>query len=190
MFNGKLQLKRNRQYYYQVQQQLMITGRPYCDFIVCCFSDTGPLFFVERIMPDPALWEVVVPKLTQTWGTCVLPELISRWYTRKQHIPIVAWAPDSTGICYCRKASNEQTLECSNKECAIKKFHYSCLRLTNPIPKTWYCPSCLLLPQYKKFRKSAKVCDSLKNEEAMKLTSMCLQKSTMQNRQDSKVQQQ
>ena len=36
-------------------------------------------------MPDPGHWEVVVPKITKMWRTCILPELTSRWYTRKQH---------------------------------------------------------------------------------------------------------
>ena len=30
----------------------------------------------------------------------------------------------------------------------IKKFHFSCLRMSDPIPKTRYCPSCHLLPQF------------------------------------------
>ena len=30
--NGKIRLKTNHQYYYQVQQQLRITGRQFCDF--------------------------------------------------------------------------------------------------------------------------------------------------------------
>jgi hypothetical protein len=33
--DGNFRLKRNHQYFYQVQQQLFITGRQYCDFVVC-----------------------------------------------------------------------------------------------------------------------------------------------------------
>ena len=40
-------------------------------------------------MPDPGHWEVVVPKITKIWRTCILPELMFRWYTRKQHMPNV-----------------------------------------------------------------------------------------------------
>ena len=80
-------LKRNHDYFYQVQQQLSITGSKYCDFVVYAFNNNKPIFFMERILPDPNHWETVVPKLTKVWRTCVLPELLVRWYTRKQHAP-------------------------------------------------------------------------------------------------------
>ena len=174
MIDGSLQLKRNHLYYYQTQQHLLITGRRHCDFTVCAFLDTGPIFFMERIMPDPGHWEVVVPKITKMWRTCILPELTSRWYTRKQHMPNVP-SNEPKGICYCRKLSDERTLDCSNHNCVIKKFHYSCLRMSDPIPKTWYCPSCRLLPQFQKKKKTTKACDiSSHNDEAMTLTSVCI----------------
>ena len=89
---------------------------------------------MERIMPDPGHWEVVVPKITKMWRTCILPELTSRWYTRKQHMPHVP-STDPKSICYCRQLSGEQTFDCSNHNCVIKKFHFSCLRMSDPIPK-------------------------------------------------------
>ena len=35
--NNTFRLKRSRQYYYQVQQQLFVTGSKYCDFVMCSF---------------------------------------------------------------------------------------------------------------------------------------------------------
>ena len=84
--DGKMWLKRNQQYYYQVQQQLHITGRQFCDFVVCAFSNGTPMFFMERIFPDINNWEITVLKITKVWRTCILPELLTRWYTRKQHV--------------------------------------------------------------------------------------------------------
>ena len=85
--DSMFKLKRNHDYFYQVQQQLSITGSKYCDFVVYAFNNNKPIFFMERILPDPNHWETVVPKLTKVWRTCVLPELLVRWYTRKQHAP-------------------------------------------------------------------------------------------------------
>ena len=48
--DGKMKLKREHQYYYQVQQQLFTTELPFCDFIVCGFNDKGGSFINERIM--------------------------------------------------------------------------------------------------------------------------------------------
>ena len=39
--DGKIRLKRNHQYYYQVQQQLRITGRQFCDFVACVFNNNN-----------------------------------------------------------------------------------------------------------------------------------------------------
>ncbi|CAH3107979.1 unnamed protein product [Pocillopora meandrina] len=123
MIDGIKQLKRNHPYYYQTHQQLLITGQQHCH------------------------WEVVVPKITKMQRTCILPELMSRWYTRKQYMPNVP-STDPNSICYCRQLSDVLALDCSNHICVIKKFHFSCLRMSDPIPKTRYCPSCHLLPHF------------------------------------------
>ena len=124
-------------------------------------------------MPDPGHWEVVVPKITKMQRTCILPELMSRWYTRKQYMPNVP-STDPNSICYCRQLSDELALDCSNHICMIKKFHFSCLRMSDPIPKTRYCPSCHLLPQFQT-KTAKKACDSSSyNDEAMKLKSVCI----------------
>ena len=40
---------------------------------------------------------------------------------------------------------------CSNKDCPYQSFHPSCLSLTSiAMPKTWYCPHCCRLPQFKR----------------------------------------
>ncbi|KXJ23861.1 Chromatin modification-related protein YNG2 [Exaiptasia diaphana] len=119
-------------------------------------------------------WEFVIPKRSKMWRTCILPELTFRWYTRKQHIH-TAPSNDPNGICYCRKVTNDCTLDCSNPDCAIKKFHYSCLQMSDPIPKTWYCPNCRLLPKFQKQKKTTKACNSTSHiDEAMKLSSVCI----------------
>ena len=71
--------------------------------------------------------------------------------------------------------SDERTLDSSNHNCGIKKFYFSCLRMSDPIPKTWYCPSFHSLPQFQKQKKAKKAHDSGSyNDEAMKLTSVCI----------------
>ncbi|RMX47693.1 hypothetical protein pdam_00024943 [Pocillopora damicornis] len=56
---------------------------------------------------------------------------------------------------------------CENSKCPIIEFHYSCLEISGPLPKPWYCPSFQLLPQCKKLKKSPK--KTLQNlDEALK----------------------
>ena len=147
--NGELRLKRNHQYYYQVQQHLNITKLKYCDFVVFAFNvNNQPVIFHERIYPDFTLWESLQPKLTTFWRICILPEILGRWYTRKCHMPSLVQVPVScndNNICYCRKATEEETITCSNPKCPYMKFHLSCLRSSDQMPKIWYCPTCTFL---------------------------------------------
>ena len=69
--NGSLQLKRSHNYYYQVQGQLAITGRPWCDFVM--WTPKG--MTVERIHFHAAFWEGVKMKLVSFYRRAILPEL-------------------------------------------------------------------------------------------------------------------
>ena len=116
------------------------------------------------------------------WRTCILPELLARWYTRKQHLEQIDQASqgNSPCVCYCRKQTQGKTVCCSNSKCIFKEFHYECLRISDPIPSKWYCPNCRLLPEFqtKKCKKTSKSALS-KNQDsididAMKLDAICV----------------
>ena len=82
--SGRFLVKKDHAYYYQTQQQLFTVKRKYCDFIVCAFDDNGTAnFFNQRIFPDDEHWNSILPKLTKFWRTCILPEVLGKWYTRK-----------------------------------------------------------------------------------------------------------
>ena len=60
--DGQIVLKRDHQYYFQVQQQLFITKADFCDFVVCAFSRDGTILYVhERIYPDMKHWNLQLP---------------------------------------------------------------------------------------------------------------------------------
>ena len=59
----EVRLKRSHQYWYQVQGNLMITGAPFCDFIVFTQCD----LFIERILPDLASMKSLLQKLTPAY---------------------------------------------------------------------------------------------------------------------------
>lgn len=145
--------KRHHNYYFQVQQQLFtLTDRKYCDFVVCAISpDRKPHIVKERIYPDLRHWNTAVPKLEAFWRIYILPEILGRWYTRRCTLPVSK--PIDNGICFCRAPRDETVITCSNTECPYAGFHPSCLALSSAmIPKTWYCPHCSKLPQFKRKR--------------------------------------
>ena len=74
----------------------------YCDFVVCAFSNNNAKFICERILPNNSFWETQVPKLSLFWHTCILPEILWRWHTRKLDLKIES-SLDPNCECYCRK---------------------------------------------------------------------------------------
>lgn len=72
--DGELHLKTSHSYYYQVQGQLAICGREYCDFV--CWTTNG--LYTERISFDHELFDSIRPQLEQFFQMYLLPELLSR----------------------------------------------------------------------------------------------------------------
>ena len=70
--NGKPKLKHTHNYYYQVQGQLAITGRLWCDFIIYTAKD----ICVERILFDSEFWSSMEAKLVDFYINCVLPLIV------------------------------------------------------------------------------------------------------------------
>ncbi len=72
--SNKLTLKENHPYYSQVQGQMAIGARPWCDF--CTYTKVG--IYVERIAFNKNMWETdILPKLVSFYDNCVAPEIIS-----------------------------------------------------------------------------------------------------------------
>ena len=72
-------LKLNHPYYAQIQGQMAIGGRKWCDFVVYTLKGIS----VERIPFDLSYWEkILLPKLEEFWYKCVAPEIIQPVYHR------------------------------------------------------------------------------------------------------------
>ncbi|XP_077299493.1 uncharacterized protein LOC143920488 [Arctopsyche grandis] len=72
MNDNIFRLKRNHNFFYQVQGQLHITRRDYCYFVV--WSSTGMIF--ERIEKDDTFWLKMEQRLENFYDQCLLPEII------------------------------------------------------------------------------------------------------------------
>ncbi len=73
--DGDLRLKKNHNYYYQVQGQLAITKRKFCYFVVYTFQD----LFVEKIEYDSDFFQTeLVPKLTEFFKMHYRPFVASK----------------------------------------------------------------------------------------------------------------
>lgn len=72
--SDKVILDTNHRYYAQVQGQLAIGDRPWCDFVV--YTTKG--ISIQRIKFDRNHWEnTLLPKLTEFYDNCLAPEIVS-----------------------------------------------------------------------------------------------------------------
>lgn len=71
---GQLKLKQSSPYYSQVQGQMAIGERPWCDFVVFTLKGIS----VQRIPFDKDFWNIrLLPKLLSFYDNCIVPELVS-----------------------------------------------------------------------------------------------------------------
>lgn len=71
---GQLELKETHQYYAQIQGQMALGERPWCDFVLFTLKGIS----VQRIRFNKTYWTTkLLPKLTSFYDNCVAPELVS-----------------------------------------------------------------------------------------------------------------
>ena len=74
---SQVQLKRAHPYYSQVQGQMGVTKRNWCDFIV--YTEKG--ISVERINFDSVFWDELLTKLVDFYDNCLAPVIVSPIHT-------------------------------------------------------------------------------------------------------------
>ena len=81
--DGLTSLKTDHQYYYQVQCQLYVTKKSYCDFVVYTSPEyTTCQIFVERHTLNEQFMERCIRICKLFYIHCVLPELVGKFFTR------------------------------------------------------------------------------------------------------------
>ena len=149
--DGELHLKKAHQYYYQVQTQLHVTKRDFCDFVVW----TEKSLHYERILPDPDFWQDILKRASQFFLFGILPELTAKFYTSPS--PATNLTSRQSTYCYCQSTELDASMmECAAGDCLKKLFHKKCiwsedliLTVYNSKRKTWTCPDCSKRPNKK-----------------------------------------
>ena len=162
--DNTLYLDQKHEYYYQVQTQLFVLDVDYCDFCVCTFTaDEESDLYIERIVKNRKFWDDCILRAGLFFRTCILPELLGKWYTRARkasdNLSVVnpdigsdiatIYGSDQSGpssstdiYCNCRAPADGKMIGCDNENCKIEWFHTKCLNLKT-IPKgKWYCSAC------------------------------------------------
>ena len=125
-------MKKNHQYFFQVQHQMLVTNTKYCDFFVWT---QGNDTFLLRVSRDNLFCKQLLDKLLSIFNRAVLPELVSR-----KHQP--AKDHEQKMYCSCDRPAFPPMISCANNLCKIEKYHYSCMNIKRA-PKKWFFPSCI-----------------------------------------------
>ncbi len=128
-------LSRSHKYYTQVQGQLAMCDKDFCDFVV--WTPKG--IIVERINRDLPFWEKLIAKLTAFYVENMLPELISH------RLDTVATERDrdkENKYCFCREGEHGDMIQCDNPSCKYVWFHFVCVGIVIPPKGSWYCCDC------------------------------------------------
>lgn len=124
-------LKKDHAYYYQMQQQMALTGTRYCDFVV--WSPTE--LFIERITFNEEFWLLELQKSANFHKNVILPELLGKFFTRNR-VSVNLY-------CVCKTGDDGQPMICcDNDSCDVQWYHMNCIGLSEVPIGLWLCPSC------------------------------------------------
>ncbi|XP_011409178.1 PREDICTED: uncharacterized protein LOC105316073, partial [Amphimedon queenslandica] len=134
--SGKVSLDIKHKYHAQVQAQLSICERPYCDFI--CWTTEG--IFVQRIAKDEDFLSKHLPQLKRYFIEYLLPEILTHRLLVSSEEPCSASINDV--YCLCRKEEYGEMIACDNSSCTVEWFHMDCVKLNKAPKGKWFCPTC------------------------------------------------
>ena len=117
--------------HYQVQGQLALLEREYCDFVV--WTPHG--LHVEHIHSQPAFFTDMSKKLEEYYIKIILPRVLVGSNKMKASETIDVY-------CYCRKREFGNMIGCDGSACKIKWFHFKCVGINTPPERPWFCPDC------------------------------------------------
>ena len=85
-----------------------------------------------------------------------------------------------------RMPSCGNTVKCGNPHCLFVEFHPSCLAISTPLPRVWYCPHCCRLPQFKRSKKGKEKSPEIM-AKALSLNSICICQAVQKKQKQNKI---
>ena len=165
--NGNTRLKQTSDYYYQVQRQLAVCGKQFCDFVVYNAND----MFVERITFNREFWLEMYALLVEFYRSYLLPEILTQKSKPAECTSKHDLATDST----CVMSADEAIL---NVACNYVVESSTSPHHVEDIPSTSYCPTCKLLCEEgeTQFQKQSIMCETCQYWYHMKCVQMTKRK--------------
>ena len=131
--NYGYRLSQTHDYFYQVQGQMGITNRLFCDFV--CWTTKG--LHIERILFNATFFDEMETKLRNFFLVVIFPRVLRGPEEESSH------PSEETGIfCYCRKGDTGEMVLCDSPNCKHGWFHFPCVQLSSAPVGAWFCPDC------------------------------------------------
>ena len=146
--DGQVYLSSTHEYYYQIQGQLAVCEKEYCDFV--CWTPHG--VHIEQILVDPSHCSDTKPALDQFFIQVLLPLLLTgkKISTSNQRESAGSSSQPSEhtrdsahekrkSYCCCDGDDVGQMIACDNPSCPKEWFHFECVGITRKPRESWYC---------------------------------------------------
>ena len=131
-------MRRNHQYYFQIQHPVLIIGFFHVYFYVWTPSTEADNFLFVDVGKDPELREEMLEKFNTLFMKCILPELLTRRNDPSNE-------NSDQYYCFCRRPSFPPMIACSHRDCKWEWFHYSCVGVKKAPMGRWFCKYCKTL---------------------------------------------
>ena len=122
-------------YYTQVQGQLKICRKTFCDFVemVC---------LCKGYTRTNGMWKTLLRK--SFYVESMLPELMTHRLqsTTSEYVTSTSTCSAATLYCSCRGEEHGQMIQCENPTCKYGWYHYSCIGMKRTPKGSWYCEQC------------------------------------------------
>ena len=94
-------LSRTHQYFYQIQTQIFICEKEFCDFVLW----TNNSIHMERILPDTDFWQTICETASDFFYKVILLELTGRFYSHTREVEDHQQSTDTSKRkwCFCKK---------------------------------------------------------------------------------------
>ena len=145
---NRIKLKTTHLYcYHQIQCQLNVTDRKYCNFYV--WTKKG--YHYERVFPDTEFWIKNKNTCESFFRICLLPALTGKFYSITKTVlasmdnAVVNNNDKSNSqklYHYCQSEEFGEMIACDSIMCNIEWSHVKCLHLLKVPKGKWYCPDC------------------------------------------------
>ena len=110
------EIKRNHPYFYQMQMQILLTKRSYCDFFVWSKGKQNSGKLIVRVDADISFQQELKATLINVFEKVILPECITR-----KHDPNNEHSQKL--YCISKRPSFESTTACDGKNCQVEWYH-------------------------------------------------------------------